>query len=90
MPDEFFIGLLRVTPHSNGGRRLCAALNKDDIVRYRFGFYTHHARVADNDNDTIWLHAVDVGQHLIVPAWVPDPHDPRFADTVEKERPDNG
>jgi hypothetical protein len=88
--DEFFIGLLLVTPHSDGGRKLCAALNKDDVVRYRLGLNIFDARVATKDSDRIWLHAVDIIEVLILPVWVPDPHDPRFADTVKKERLANG
>jgi hypothetical protein len=88
MPDELFIGLLLVTPHCDGGRKLCGALNKDDVVEYRLRWNIYEARVAAKGDvtDSIWLHAVDVGSHAIVPASVPDPVDPRFADTLKKWR----
>jgi hypothetical protein len=90
VPGEFFIGLLFVTPHSKGGRKFCAALKRGDVVRYWLGVNFFCARVATKNAFKIWLHAVDVSMHAIVPAWVPDPDDPRHADTVKKWNLRNG
>jgi hypothetical protein len=84
MPDEFFIGLLLLTPHCDGGRKLCGALNKGDVVKYRLQLNVYEARVAVVASGSIWLHAVDVSRNAIVPIWIPDADDPRFRDTVQK------
>ena len=73
MRKELFIGLLLLTPHCEGGKKLCAALNKGDVVRYRLGFcYIFDARVAAKGDvaGSVWLHAVDVGRNLIRPVSV--------------------
>src|ERR1700751_5816933 len=86
MLDEFFIGLLLLTPHSAGGRKLCAALNKGDVVKYRLRLNIYEARVAAKGDVTgsIWLHGFDFSRNSIVPIWMPDDDDPRFRDTVQK------
>jgi hypothetical protein len=77
IPDEFFIGLLLLTPHSNGGRKLCAALNEGDILSYRLGLNIYKARVAAKVTGRIWLHAFDVSRNAIGPIHVVDDDDPR-------------
>jgi hypothetical protein len=85
-PDEFFIGLLLVTPHCDGGRKLCDALNKGDVLKHRLRFAIFEARVAVKGDATgrIWLHAIDVSRHAILPIWIPDADDPRCRDTIQK------
>jgi hypothetical protein len=83
IPNEFFIGLLLLTPHSNGGRKLCAALNKGDILSYRLGLNIYKARVAKAAG-RILLHAFDVSRNAIRPIHVVDDDDPRVRDTVQR------
>jgi hypothetical protein len=86
MPDEFFIGLLLLTPHCDGGRKLCGALNKGDVVKYRLGLNIYEARVAavGDRSGSIRLHAVDVSRNAIVPVLMLDDDNPRLRDTVQK------
>jgi hypothetical protein len=77
IPDEFFIGLLLLTPHSNGGRKLCAALNKGDILSYQLGLNIYEARVAAKVTGRVWLHGFDVNRNAIRPIHVVDDDDPR-------------
>ena len=76
IPDQLFVGLLLLTPHSNGGRKLCAALKKGDILSYRLGLNSYEARVAAKVSGRIWLHAFDVDRNAIRPVHVVDHDDP--------------
>ena len=87
---EFFIGVLYVTPHSKGARKFCAALKRGDVVRFWLGANFFYARVATKDDFYVWLHAVDVIQRTIMGAWIPDPDNPRHADTIKKWGLTNG
>src|SRR5215831_11319493 len=85
VPDDgFFIGLLLIRPHSIGGHKFCSALKRGDVVQCRVGLSFFHARVASTYEDNVWLHAVDVSQHVIIPVCVPDPDNPRHANTLKK------
>jgi hypothetical protein len=56
-----------------GGKKLCGALNKGDVVRYRVGLcFIYDARVAAKGDvaGSVWLHAVDVARNLIRPVSV--------------------
>jgi hypothetical protein len=66
-PKTFFPGFLRLTPHSKGGRKLCATLNAGDLVRYRLGWNIYSARIAFKDEATghLWVHAFDLSNMLI-------------------------
>jgi hypothetical protein len=66
-PHDFFPGFVRVIPHSAGGRKLCAALQRGDLLRYRLGFNIYSARVGYKGNVTgqVYLHAFDISNQLI-------------------------
>ena len=66
-PKDFFPAFVRVAPHSNGGRKLCAALQAGDLLRYRIGLNIYSARVAYKGDVTgqVYLHAFDVSNQLI-------------------------
>src|SRR5262249_10854823 len=66
-PDTLFIHVLAVTPHSAGGRKLCAALDTGDILHFRLRWHILKARVAFKDAAGICIHSADVSRQLICP-----------------------
>jgi hypothetical protein len=76
--DGFFPGVLRVRPHSAGGRRLCGEFNAGDQVKFDLGLNILTAGVAARASSagSFWIHAVDVCNRLIGARCVVDYKEP--------------
>ena len=77
-PNTFFLGLLKLIPHTAGGKRLCARVkfHTGADIQYRVGSAIYSARIAAQcKGGDIWLHAFDVASQLIRP----DDNDPLVA-----------
>jgi hypothetical protein len=76
-PDGLFLQTLVVTPHSTGGRKLCAALNAGDILHFRLQWNIFRCRIAYKDvSGEIRLAAADLGRELICPVRMADDDNP--------------
>jgi hypothetical protein len=76
-PDGLFLQTLVVTPHSAGGRKLCADLNAGDFVHFRLYWHIFRCRIASKDvSGEILLAAANLGRELICPVRMADDDDP--------------
>ena len=74
--NRILLQTLVVTPHSAGGRKLCAALNAGDILHFRLHWNIFRCRISfKNVSGEIGLAAADLGRQLICPIRMADDDD---------------